>query len=503
VAWTIELPSAVLEPERRLRELLQGLPPSEARLRALAALERLAAARERVAAAGEPEALEHALEHLDGVFTELTHAAPTRRPGEAYAGRTLVYPECRRDLALRIGRPVLDRLAPALTLFLSSGRWYTHEVALRYRSVLESAYGELAAHGPVRYQAWWELVAPHFEVSQRRPSPMVDAVLAELRRRWRELLSISPDRRRVELRASDLAPHVAHAFAAPSPGWPSARHLSPDVMIAARDAAAIGRGEALFVLGEIHIGNTMMSSAHLHPDRGVLFAAVERDIPGAQVSPVERRDVVTRVDRVSRVDRDYHLELGASRSWRPRERVLRIADLVVERTERRLEVVDSVRGLRFDAIAFLDQYLSFAASSHFRWAAHEPHTPRVTIDNVVVIREQWCCEPAELDFAHAKEPADRYLGARAWARRHGFPRWVFVKTPEEIKPIFIDFASPLLVELLAKLLRQAAAVTVSEMLPDPEHVWLPDGAGHTYTSELRLTAVDDVPWRAAAERHGR
>jgi len=31
-------------------------------------------------------------------------------------------------------------------------------------------------------------------------------------------------------------------------------------------------------------------------------------------------------------------------------------------------------------------------------------------------------------------------------------------------------------------------VTLSEMLPTPEQVWLPDAAGHTYTSEFRMVA---------------
>jgi hypothetical protein len=70
----------------------------------------------------------------------------------------------------------------------------------------------------------------------------------------------------------------------------------------------------------------------------------------------------------------------------------------------------------------------------------------------------------------------------------------------EIKPIYVDFASPIYVELLAKLVRRTKEagggesareqVTVAEMLPGPDQVWLADAADQRYTSELRIAALD-------------
>ena len=77
------------------------------------------------------------------------------------------------------------------------------------------------------------------------------------------------------------------------------------------------------------------------------------------------------------------------------------------------------------------------------------------------------------------------------------PRQVFVLAPPEEKPIYIDFASPVLVDLLARLLRNSAQsvpvagpVRITEMLPVPDDAWLPDAEGNRYTSELRLVCVD-------------
>jgi hypothetical protein len=81
--------------------------------------------------------------------------------------------------------------------------------------------------------------------------------------------------------------------------------------------------------------------------------------------------------------------------------------------------------------------------------------------------------------------------------RHGLPRWVFVKIPGEQKPYFLDFASPIGLQMLALLVTRAASTLgdtvtfgVTEMLPSFEQLWLVDAAGARYTSELRMVAVD-------------
>ena len=76
----------------------------------------------------------------------------------------------------------------------------------------------------------------------------------------------------------------------------------------------------------------------------------------------------------------------------------------------------------------------------------------------------------------------------------GLPERGFVRVPVERKPMAVDFRSLPLVNLLAKSVRRTAeagpgAVTVSEMLPDLDRLWLRDAGGRRYTAELRLVAV--------------
>jgi hypothetical protein len=149
--------------------------------------------------------------------------------------------------------------------------------------------------------------------------------------------------------------------------------------------------------------------------------------------------------------------------------------------------------------------------NRFQLFAGQPHTPRVTIDRLVLCRESWRFSPAGLDFAAEKDEAARFVRARAWAAGLGIPRHVFVKSSAEVKPVYVDFASPVYVSALAKMIRQASAgerlpdktITISEMLPAHDNLWLADHEGNKYTSELRFTWVDDRRLKAKpADRYG-
>src|SRR5690606_31614086 len=131
----------------------------DAGARARAALSELEAGREKVArAAGDAVALEGALGELEETFERLTGTGATRRQGLVYAGRTLVYEDCVRDLELSIGADAMrSRFGLALAQVLVSARWYTYEVATRYRAALDRIYDQLSreAGAVIEYLAFY------------------------------------------------------------------------------------------------------------------------------------------------------------------------------------------------------------------------------------------------------------------------------------------------------------------------------------------------------------
>ena len=153
----------------------------------------------------------------------------------------------------------------------------------------------------------------------------------------------------------------------------------------------------------------------------------------------------------------------------------------------------------FDLLDLYAETLTSMVANRLQLFAERPHMPRVKVDNVVVSRESWRFRPADLDFAVEKDEAARFVRTREWATALGIPRYVFVKSNAAEKPIYVDFSSPIYVNALAKMVRRTSAdetlpdktITVVEMLPAHDDLWLSDHDGNRYTSELRLTWVDD------------
>ena len=126
------------------------------------------------------------------------------------------------------------------------------------------------------------------------------------------------------------------------------------------------------------------------------------------------------------------------------------------------------------------------------------HQPRITIDKLVLSRERWVFRVEDSGWAFVTDERERFCLARRWRAEHQLPERVFYRVPVEAKPTAADFRSLVLVNLFAKHVRQTKAAgyaeyTVSEMLPDPDQLWLTDREGRRYSSELRFVAFDGMP----------
>jgi hypothetical protein len=493
VTWTLEVPPVDQYPERELRRLLERVEDSEARAEALAKLERLEEARADIAAAaGDSERLEPAIDRLQQVFEEVTGGTSTRRGGATYAGRTLFFEDCRRDALVELGGDVARRVGAPLGLVLASARWYSRAIAERYRQAFSAIYRELATSGAVDYLRFAPVADSLFTGDPARPAPLVAEVQRALQERWRDLLRLDLSAARESRSTVELAAGVADRFSAPRAGWPGAKHHSPDMMFAARGAEAVGAGDYLAVLGELHIGCNTLSSPlflgqHQHPEE--LIAALDEEIPPPRIAVVVPKQRSARPMLNCFSPHAVDVETGVTRSFRRRENVIAASQLLLEETDGLLGVRSRDGRFAFEVVAFYEQRIMYESVTHFSLLPAAEHRPRVAIDQLVIARESWRMTPP-FAFAEREELCDRFEGALRWARDHRMPRQVFARVPHETKPFYVDFHSPILVEMLARQLRKAEWVSVTEMLPSLSESWLSDAAGNYYTSELRMIAVD-------------
>jgi len=511
--WGFQIPLG-LHPERALREQLLAIEDEPVRARALALLDELVAGRDAVAqAAGDADRLERALSALDGAFERATGRAATRGAGMATAvGRTLVFEDCRRGLELELGAPFLAALAPALSLVLASARWFTYFVAADHREAFAQVHEEMSARAGTEAV---DLLAFSRWALPRVVQPETFRELErELQARWQAVLAVPAGERRVARTSREIRGRALREFAAPGPGWQKARCHSPDLLLAAESLEAIRRGDYEVVLGEVHLAmNTLDRQLFVaqHPAPERLRAAIEADLPEPSVIPVLPRmwryaeavasvgfpvpAISGRLDVALRSPKDYYLDFTLDPPF-TRAHLLPIGELVVEPGGDGLVVGLRGGGVRFDVLDFFQLVLMAATLDTFRILPAAAHTPRVTIDRLVVARESWSLPAGALEWTREPAPAARFAAARRWAAERGLPRFVFVKTPIERKPFYLDLESPVLVEIFAKAVRQAAkaapdaSVVLSEMLPEHGRLWLPDAQGNRYTCELRMVAVD-------------
>ncbi len=510
VSWRFEVPWDLQIPhewhiESNLRRKLEGIGDEVVQDRALRLLDELDSARIEVArAAGNAERLNQAMQEMEETFTRLTNAAATRRHGKMYSGRTLVYEDCRRDIEVKLGPSLLTELGPPLTLLLVSARWFISKVSAGCIEAFRGIYAELSqkAGSPVvDFSSFW-LKAQPFVFGNRKL--LYGNILQTLQQKWSNILSIPRGQKRVSYNSEQLRSPVLEAFNTHYGGWQYGRYNSPDIMIAASSQEAIRQGRYRLVLGEFHVGTNSLANklfVSQHPSPQEIISALDRDLPKPRIVPVPDKQIYTSRDHtLVTTAKDFRLLYSHDISAISSEKALPIATLVVEDSPQGLVVRTRDGRLRFDMIEAFADLLSERVANHFKILPHDDHVPRVSFDRLIVNRETWRFSPSALAFALEKDEASRFLEARRWARAHDIPRFVFVKSPTEEKPFYVDFDSPVLINLFARVVGQCAEMTmagsvdpalvVTEMLPRPDQVWLPDAEGNRYTSEIRIVAVD-------------
>jgi len=491
----VTFPIAVCgEPERELRLQLSTLEPEHVRLLALAALDRLEDARREVSGARDAMELERALEKLDQVFVGLTQTDPTRLAGQHYAGRTLAYLDCRRDIQIRIGPALRATLAETLSPLLSGSRWFCGEVATTCRHLVEEAHTELQGRlqtNVVPLSALLATILPRFK--------QVPPELREPNRRLQVKWSVILNNRE----ATGFVQRAATVFADPSPAWRGAVWQAPDVQISARSVVDINDGNYQVVVADFHPTNTLLQGLFisLNPAPDSLIAAADRDVPPPRLALAPDRSqprVSGRFAPANYGPKDLLVLADPNAAIPNGIRGVASTDLFIAAfpdgpilKTRNGEAV----GLLHELLGSLYCWIALMTYDPFPACAY---SPRLTVGRCVYRRESWNLVASDCLWAFETESSRRFHVFAQWWSALAMPRRLFVLAPGEVKPLYLDAHSAVLVDVAARAIRTSASsaqsrdaiVRFSEMLPGPEQCWLTDADGGRYTSELRMIAVD-------------
>jgi hypothetical protein len=504
VHWKLEV-APQLHPERELARKIARIGEPGPRAACRASLRALLSARRRVAdAAGDAVALAQAMADLEDVFTHTTGAAAVRRSGQMYAGRGLVYEDCRRACDVTIGGRCLARLGPPLSVFLDGARWASAQWRAEFDEHLRRCHAELRArHGSAAIDAHlfvnYVVAAGGGMSGTHERHRILDDVVARVKTRvqdvWRSVLPPTDGASRVGVDVAAIRPAAADAFRTHESGtW--CGYVSPDVLISAGDADAFERGDCTFVLGEVHSGNTLLWSALAaqYPDQRELIRYLTDDTAGTDVIVMHVPKAIWTSRLNTLVSPSFwRYEHGHDMPGVPACRPLPAACLVT--VDGGSGVVARARDGRLECDAYdLFAPMLYREISEIMSECLPParHSPRITIGDLTIARETWRVTRSELPFLQQRDESTRFARLRAWARGLGLPRWVFYKCPHERKPCYLDLASVLycnqFVKMIERMHDDEGQIRVSEMLPTFAGAWLPDHEGRRYTSELRIVA---------------
>nr|WP_042178142.1 lantibiotic dehydratase [Kibdelosporangium sp. MJ126-NF4]CEL13001.1 Lantibiotic dehydratase domain protein [Kibdelosporangium sp. MJ126-NF4]CTQ98687.1 Lantibiotic dehydratase domain protein [Kibdelosporangium sp. MJ126-NF4] len=508
--WDANLPVSPYT-ETLLAQRIAAIESGDLRRTAQTGLDRLRAARDLVAAAaGDPAALAAAMSVLEETFSDLTGKTARRRPGQMYAGRGICYEDTSRDLNVVIGRRLLDDLAPALGIVLRAARWLTSELGRGYEDGLQSLFAKVSETVPRPTLA--DLWHPAIDLFWGDNAKPVDGIEQALAGRWAQLFPAAPGERRVQRDAAEISEQADRLFAAARPGWSWARVHSPDLILCAKSPEDIDAGDFTAVLGELHLAYAPMS------DRWCTWSRDEPDLLLRQTIEDFGRDrLVPLFPAMWSRDAGRNVQIEDD----PSDRLIGFAKAPgadARRVVPTVAVPVRVAGDRLvgtlpggedvPVLEFFAHFLSTTAVNMFRGLSGTGHTPRVTIDRLVLFRETWRTTVADLaDLLTLKGDAARYLAGRQLVVRLGLPDRCFVKIASERKPVYVDFTSPLYVASLCTMLRatrdehgDGVDVVISEMLPTPDQTWIPDAAGNRYFGEIRLQITDPAPAATVGQR---
>jgi hypothetical protein len=464
----LEPPSTAADP---LADFLARLPDVPAAGRWLEAGERLRRCAEQFATDTLP-VRQAALAEAERTFAMATGREPRRHPGQAYADRTLLFEDCLGDgHPCRLPAAEAARLVAELTPVLDLGAAHGALALEGHRACALATIRDLG--GRARYLAFAEAL-------RERAAGELERGLEPARRLTEELARLVGERD--DGRAAGLEVAEIARLATP-PRRPL--FASPDVMLERRP----GRPPR-FVLGEVHPYVYAWGSQGLFaPDPDCLQAAFTADLRpwgGPRMAHVLRRRSHKGLVTPSFPGRFVEVTGRAGDGGR----AVAVADLWVEESEDGATLVGPDGPLVLYTGEGDHPHLRAFAPPQVELPAVRlgARTPRIEVGDVVVQRARWDLAPELLDeVVAAGTPARLLLAVARAARRWGWPRRAFVRSPHEPKPIYVDLEIPYAQQELRRL-AALGPIAITEMLPDEPDLWLERGAGR-YTSELRIALV--------------
>jgi hypothetical protein len=435
---------------------------------------------------------------------ESVDAASKQSDRLLYAATNPIGEECFRQCHFEINEALVDEVAvqaePWIDLWRDSYAFIASRVSAGLRGIMEKAG---AKSGVMPLPAFLQ-ACEAAKLSLTGPGLVALAVMGfqEVKAAFRKRLQPHLDLTEYELTPEDC--HIVRDnFDYPS--FDEYTFPSADLQLSAASIDAIARGDYQWILAELHPPIAMLHHCMFWscPDKEALSRALESTTFGRPnfhfgffAADFTAHTSVRLFDAMPQLS-NFVAPQRANPKWKS-----------ISPTDAEVYLDDKTGDVAVRKIDNHEHLGSFARAWVIPLGFHPfqfgmaPHTPRLRCGKVIVQRQTWTVKAEELGPGNFSGVSNQLVIAIEKLRAEkNLPRFVYIRPTEralrrsgaegrdkDTKPVFVDLESYLFLEIFHRWLMKAGEIEVSEMLPDPEHLFWKEADGR-HSFELRTLIV--------------
>jgi hypothetical protein len=486
-----------------LREDVENWLPSALRDKWLSILQALLDLRDKFIATTKVEDRQSIIAATQTCF-ESAGAAPKQSDRFLYAATNPIGEECFRECHFQISERLIDQVAieaePWIDLWRDSYAFVASRVSAGLRGVMENAG---AKSGVLPLPAFLE-ACEAAKLPLTGPGLVALAVMAfqEVKAAFRKRLEPHAHLTEYELTRADCRV-VRDDFEYPK--FDEYTFPSADLQLSATSTDAIARGDYQWILAELHPPIAMLHHCMFWscPDKEALGRALESTTFGRPnfhfgffAADFTAHTTVRLFDALPTLS-NFVAEQRANPKWKKVSPAEAEVYLDAETGDVAVRKIDNHEHLGSFARAWL-----IPLGFHPFQFGMAPHTPRLRCGKVIVQRQTWTISANELPPGnYSGVSSDLVIAVEKLRTEKNLPRFVYIRPTEQAlrrsgaegrdkdtKPVLVDLESYLFLEIFHRWLMKAGEIEVSEMSPDPEHLFWKEADGR-HSFELRTLIV--------------
>jgi hypothetical protein len=499
----IAVPALEPHPVEVLRADIENWLPSATRDKWLSILQTLLALRNKFVATTDVDNRQSIVTETQACLHSVG-AAPKQSDRFLYAATNPIGEECFRECHCEINGKLIDQVAlqaePWIDLWRDSYAFIASRVSAGLRAIMEKAG---AKSGVMPLPAFLQ-ACEGAKLPLTGPGLVAPAVMAfqEVKAAFRKRVQAH-----INLNEYELTPDDCHAVRDnfDYPKFDDYTYPSADLQLSATSIDAIARGDYQWILAELHPPIAMLHHCMFWscPDKETLGRALASTTLGRPnfhfgffAADFTAHTTVRLFDAMPELS-NFVASQRANPKWKrisPAETEVYVDEKTGDVAVRR---IDNRKHLGSFARAWL-----IPLGFHPFQFGIAPHTPRLRCGRVIVQRQSWTVKTEELTPGNYAGVSPRLvLAVEKLRAEKDLPRFIYVRPTEQAlrrsgaegrdkdtKPVFVDLESYLSLEIFHRWLVKAGEIEVTEMLPDPQHLFWkePDGR-HSF--ELRTLIV--------------